>query len=269
MLVVVVVEETAAEQPAVFGGTKTARKLRTVLHRLELGLGVGIVVRDVRSGVGLGNSEVSQEQSHGLASHRAATVRVKGELVGFNVLLATALGDEALRERRTFSVSQHPANHVAGEDVEDDVEVVVGPLDGATKLRNIPRPNLVGRFGQQLRLRVVRMAPLVPALSDLAVLLQNPIHRANRAEVGSLVQKRGPHLGGRLVDEPLTVQGPEDFLALSLVEGSVRPRTPLRFGRHLAPAIQRGTSHTQSLAGFRRLPNLPRQLLGRHHQSFS
>ena len=110
---------------------------------------------------------------------------------------------------------------------------------------------------------------MVPALSDLAVLLQNPIHRANRAEVGSLVQKRGPHLGGRLVDEPLTVQGPEDFLALSLVEGSVRPRTPLRFGRHLAPAIQRGTSHTQSLAGFRRLPNLPRQLLGRHHQSFS
>ena len=142
--------------------------------------------------MGLGNSEVSQEQTHGLAPHRAATVRVKGELVGFNVLLATALGDEALGERGTFSVSQHPANHVAGEDVEDDVEVVVGPLDGATKLRDIPRPNLVRRFGQQLRLGVVRMAPLVPALSDLAVLLQNPIHRANRAEVGSLVQKRSP-----------------------------------------------------------------------------
>ena len=101
------------------------------------------------------------------------------------------------------------------------------------------------------------------------MLLQNPIHRANRAEVGSLVQKRSPHLSGRLVDEPLTVQGPEDFLALSFVESSVRPRTTLRFGRHrLAPAIQRGTSHTQSLAGFRRLPNPPRQLLGRHDQSF-
>ena len=50
----------------------------------------------------------------------------------------------------------------------------------------------------------------------------------------------------------------------------MRPRTTLRFGRHrLAPAIQRGTSHTQSLAGFRRLPNPPRQLLGRHDQSFS
>ena len=63
VLVVVVAEETAAEQSAVFGGTKTARKLRAVLQRLELGLGVGIVVRDVRSGVGLGNSEVRQEQS--------------------------------------------------------------------------------------------------------------------------------------------------------------------------------------------------------------
>ena len=114
------------------------------------------------------------------------------------------------------------------------------------------------------------MAPLVPALSDLAVLLQNPIHRANRAEVGSLVQKRGPHLGGRLIDEPLTVQGSEDLLPLGLVEGSVRPRTTRRFGRHrLAPAIQRGTSYAQRLAGFRRLTNPPRQLLGRHDQSLS
>ena len=121
--------------------------------------------------MGLGHAEITQEQSHGLASHRAATIRVHGELVWFNVLLATALGDEALRERGTFSVSQHPANHVAGKDVEDDVEVVVGPLDGATKLRYIPRPNLVGRFSQQLRLGVVRMAPLVPAFSDLAVLV--------------------------------------------------------------------------------------------------
>ena len=38
--------------------------------------------------MGLGNTEVRQEQSDGLASHRAATVGVKGELVVFNVLLA-------------------------------------------------------------------------------------------------------------------------------------------------------------------------------------
>ncbi len=125
VVVIVIVEKTAAEQPAVFDGTETAGELRAILQRLELGLGVGIIVRDVRSGVGLGHAEISQEKSYGLASHRAATVRVHGELAWFNVLLATALGDEALRELGAFSVSQHPANHVAGEDVEDDVEVVI------------------------------------------------------------------------------------------------------------------------------------------------
>ncbi len=43
-----------------------------------------------------------------------------------------------------------------------------------------------------------------------------------------------------------------------------------RIGRHrLAPAIQRGASYSKGLAGFRRLSNSSRQLLGRHHQSFS
>ena len=36
---------------------------------------------------------------------------------------------------------------------------VLIPPRTATKLRDIPRPNLVRRFGQQLRLGVVRMAP--------------------------------------------------------------------------------------------------------------
>ena len=46
--------------------------------------------------------------------------------------------------------------------------------------------------------------------------------------VDSLVQKRGPHLGRRLVDEPFAMQCTEDPLALGRVEGSLRPRTALR-----------------------------------------
>ena len=270
VVMIVVVEELAAKHSAVLDATKTTGELRAILQRFELGLGVGIVVRDVGSGVGLGHAEISQEKSHRLTSHRAATIRVDGELLGFNVLLATALGDEAFRERGTFSLCQHPANHVAREDIEDDVEVVIGPLDGAAKLGDIPRPNLVGRFGQQLRLGVIRMAPLIPALSDLVVRLQNPIHRANRAEVDSLVQQRRPDLGRRLVDETLGVQCTKDLFTLVLVECSMRPRTTLRLGRHRpTSAIQRGASHSQSFAGFRRLSNPPRQFLGRHDQSFS
>ena len=187
-----------------------------------------------------------------------------------DVLLTTALGDETTSELGTFSVSQHPARDVAGEDVQDHVEVVVGPLDGATKLGDVPRPNLVEGFGQQLRLAVVRMAQLVPAFSDFSVLRQNPIHGADRAVVGSLVQKRGPDGGGRFVDKPRGVQCADYLLSLGLVQGSVGPRTTLRSGRHRPPpAIQRRTSHSQSLAGFRCLSNPPRQFLGRHDQSFS
>ena len=89
--VVVVVEETAAEQAAVFQTAKAAWEFRAILHRLELGLGVGIIVRDVRPRVRLGYAEVGQEQGDGLASHRAAAVCVDGELVGFDVLLEAAL----------------------------------------------------------------------------------------------------------------------------------------------------------------------------------
>ena len=63
----------------------------------------------------LGHAEVGQEQGYGLALHRAAAIRVEGEFTRFNVLLATALGDEAACELGTFAVSQHPARHVAGE----------------------------------------------------------------------------------------------------------------------------------------------------------
>ncbi len=163
---VVVVEEVAAEQASILDGAETTRELGAILQRLELRLGVGIVVRDVRSRVSLGNAEVGQKQGDGLASHRAATIRVDGELAWFDALLATALDDETTSELGTFSVSQHPTRDVAGEDVQDHEEVVVGPLDGATKLGDVPGPNLVGGFGQQLRLAVVRMAQLVPTFSD-------------------------------------------------------------------------------------------------------
>ena len=138
VFVVVVVEEVAGEQASIFDGAETTRELGAILQRLELRLGVGIVVRDVRSGVSLGHAEIGQEQGDGLASHRAAPIRVDGELAWFNALLATALADETTSELGAFSVSQHPARHVAGEDVQDDVEVVVGPLDRTTKFRDVP-----------------------------------------------------------------------------------------------------------------------------------
>ena len=60
MLVIGVVEESAAEQASILDGTETTRELGAILQRLELRLGVGIVVGDVRSRVGLRHAEVGQ-----------------------------------------------------------------------------------------------------------------------------------------------------------------------------------------------------------------
>jgi len=118
VFVIVVVEEAAAEQASILDGTETTRELGAILQRLELRLGVGIVVGDVRSRVGLRHAEVGQKQGDGLTPHRPATIRVESELAGFDALLATALDHKTASELGTFPVSQHPPRHVAGENVQ-------------------------------------------------------------------------------------------------------------------------------------------------------
>jgi hypothetical protein len=44
-------------------------------------------------------------------------------------------------------VGDHPADDVAAEDVEDDVQVQVGLLRRAEQLRDVPAPHLVRRGG--------------------------------------------------------------------------------------------------------------------------
>ena len=73
---------------------------------------------------------------------------------------------------------------------------------------------------------------------------------------------------GRAPSEPLTVQGSEDLLALGW--SRARYGRGRRFGLgvtswRLRYSVQRATPR----GGFRRLPNPPRQLLGRHDQSVS
>jgi hypothetical protein len=52
VLVVVGVEERGAQAAGVVDGPEPLRERRAVLERLELGLGIGVVIRDVRAGVG-------------------------------------------------------------------------------------------------------------------------------------------------------------------------------------------------------------------------
>ena len=69
MLLVVPGEEFAAERQAVVVGRKPLRELRSVLERLELAFREWIVVGGIGTAVGLGHTEIGQQQSDGLGSH--------------------------------------------------------------------------------------------------------------------------------------------------------------------------------------------------------
>ena len=74
--------------------------------------------------------------------------------------------DEPLGQFGAFAVGDHPTNDVATKNIQDDVEVVGGPLYRATQLGDVPTPQLVGLGGQQFRLLIRRMGELITAFAS-------------------------------------------------------------------------------------------------------
>jgi len=63
----------------VFLGAETVGELGSVLEGFELALGERIVVGDIRTAVGLGDPQRSQQLSDGVGLHRRSAVAVDGE----------------------------------------------------------------------------------------------------------------------------------------------------------------------------------------------
>jgi hypothetical protein len=75
VLVVVPAEELLAVSAGVLDRAEAIGEVGSVLESFELRLGVRIVIRDVRSAVGLGDVEIDQERGDGLGTrlHEAMT----------------------------------------------------------------------------------------------------------------------------------------------------------------------------------------------------
>ena len=121
-------EERAAVTNRRLDAEETAREAGMVLQGLKLRFRERIVIGDLRTAQGSRHSEVGEQLRGALARHRCASVRVQRQHLGFDPLLVAGLFDQATSQGRVLSVGHHPAHHVAAEDVEQDVEVVVGPL---------------------------------------------------------------------------------------------------------------------------------------------
>src|SRR5437879_4875750 len=74
-------------------------------------------------------SRSASSSATGLGSHRGSAISMNRQLVSRDVLLVDGIGEQALGQLGRFTPGQQPARHVAGEDIDDDVQVEIGPLD--------------------------------------------------------------------------------------------------------------------------------------------
>ena len=104
----------------------------------QAGTPQGVVIGDVGPRMTPRHPEIRQQQRHGLASHGRAPIRMEEQLAWPDPLHRAGLGDEPLGQRGGLAWRDHPPNHVSAEDIEDHVEVEVGPLHRTQEFCDIP-----------------------------------------------------------------------------------------------------------------------------------
>jgi hypothetical protein len=88
-----------------------------------------------------------------------------------------------------FGLGDQPADHVAAVDVDDHIQVEVGPFRRPVQLGDVPRPALIRFRRDQFGLHPRRVHRLAATLLDLVVRAQNPIHGGDRGQVGAVVEQ--------------------------------------------------------------------------------
>ena len=169
VLAVVPGKECLAMTSCVFNAAKAHGEVGAVFHGLELRLRIGIVIRGVRATVALGHVQVNQQTGHRLGAHGGAAICVQRERTRHHIVTAHGIGNELLGQLSAFARRDQPTYDVATEDVQDDVEVEASPLGRSLELGDVPRPDLVGCDGQQLRSGIGWVAALAAALGTAGV----------------------------------------------------------------------------------------------------
>jgi len=255
VLVVVPREESTAMNASMLDVREMRRKVRAVLERLELRLAEGVVVGDVGPREALGHAEIAIQLRDGLRRHRRSAIGVNRQLRRIDALANDRFFDHLARQRRAFSVLQTPRHDVTAVDVQNDIEVVVGPLCGTEQLRDVPGPHLARLRCEKLGLDRCRMGRLSPTFARFAGGPQNAVPRRDRRDVDAFVEQRRVDLAHAAIAKAFAVRVIQDGASLEIAQST---RYVLRFAarccvRHridlgLAMSLQRRTRRAQQHA---------------------
>ena len=128
------------------------------------------------------------------------------ELVRLDHLLFAGFRDQFTGKGGYFSVGYHPPHDITAVDVEDHIEIKVGPLLRSLELRDVPAPRYVGRLRKDIRLSVPGTGYLLSPLFQLTFFFKDPVHGTHRTEIALLVEKVCIDFPGRLVDKAIRMK---------------------------------------------------------------
>ena len=134
MVLIVPIEEAAAERFGVLDATEALRKLRLVFHGFEVAFRERIVIGGVRPAVGFGDAEIGEQQCGGLGSHRAAAIGMQSELAFRGGMFGGGVLEQRGEQGGAFPIGDTPADDAPAENVDDDVEIEVGPFGWSHQL---------------------------------------------------------------------------------------------------------------------------------------
>ena len=113
-----------------------------------------------------------------------------------------------------LGVGDAPADDPPAEDLDNHIEIEVGPFAESHQLGDVPGPDLIRAFSQQFRLLICGSVELGTAFVDFPVLAKGAVHGSDRAMVEPLVEQSGVDFSGRLVGKVWRMQQIEDGLLL-------------------------------------------------------
>ena len=169
MLRVVPAEKLLAMCTCIFDRAEAGRKVWPVLQGFEVRLGVRIVIRDVWPAVSFGDVEIDEKLGDRLRAHAGPAIGVQSQRTGHDILFIDGVGDELLGQLRGLPMSDHPADDVAAENIQNDVQVKTRPLGRPLDFGYVPTPDFIRPDREQFWLGVRRMTSLPAPIADLAL----------------------------------------------------------------------------------------------------
>lgn len=143
---------------------------------------------------------------------------MQDDLVWLYLLASANIAQDIGRQVAQFILVHGPANYLAAEDVEKQVQIIVSSSHSRRQIRDVPAVELVWRRGTQGRRLLPNRGVCAGSMLDLADAPQYAIEGRFTADIQAFVGQPGHNLAWRQMAKLRRVDGLQDTLTFQLRE---------------------------------------------------